>query len=80
MANLFICYDLEKKVFRGASTEGKFLSGIGSIVLRNGSLSVLDINGQDLLGGASQEQENDSLPPAHAKAQADIADAFGVSQ
>ncbi|MBA4189512.1 MAG: hypothetical protein C0467_16105 [Planctomycetaceae bacterium] len=75
MATLHIMYDLEKKQFIGASTAGQFLSGLGSIVLRNGSLSVLDINGHDLLGTS---QANTVPPAEHSKAQADIAEAFGV--
>jgi len=73
MATLHIMYDLEKKQFIGASTAGKILTGLGSVVLRNGAVSVHDFKGQDLLGGAA-------LPPAdeHTRVQADIAEAFGV--
>jgi hypothetical protein len=67
-------YDLEKKQFIGGSSAGKIFTGLGTVVLRTGSVSVLDFNGNDLLGGAAPSV---SVPDETTKAMADIAAAFG---
>ena len=75
MATLFLTYDLETKRFIGGSIMGKCFC-ISSAVLRDGSASVLDFEGKDILGGGGPA----SPPSDQAKVQADIAAAFGCGE
>ena len=55
MATLHIFYDLDSMTIRKASAGGMTIPGVSSVGLRNGFVSLLDVDGRDLLTARSTE-------------------------
>ena len=75
MATLHVMYDLDRNTFVGASVEGKFLYGVGAVLLGKDGAKVLDVNGTHLLDAS---RANVGSTPTQSRAAADIAQYFGA--